>query len=183
LQHTFSDFEKENSKKTIPVLITNNHVLSQDYLDESEIIEFTLNENKIKKEIKLTKKRRNYTNEEFDVTIIEIFPEKDSIDRNSFLDVDPNIIYEDCQKRFKNKHVYIIGNIDEISNGILKYIYEDGIKMEYFFSTEPGMSGSPIINLNNYKVIGVHKGASLKKTSNYGTFLRERANQRVLFKK
>ena len=49
--------------------------------------------------------------------------------------------------------------------------------MEYYFSTEPGMSGSPIINLNTYKVIGVHKGASKNKTSNYGTFLREPIKQ------
>ena len=49
--------------------------------------------------------------------------------------------------------------------------------MEYYFSTEPGMSGSPIINLNTYKVIGVHKGANKNKTINYGTFLREPIKQ------
>lgn len=169
----FNDFDKENTKNKIPVLITNHHVLSQDYLDESEVIEFTLNENKIKKEIKLTNKRRIYSNEEYDITIIELNPEEDSIESNSFFEVDPKISSDNPQKKFKDIEVYIIGNIDKISNGLLNRIYEDGIKLEYFFSTEPGMSGSPIINLNNYKVIGVHKGASLKKKSNYGIFLRK----------
>ena len=39
------------------------------------------------------------------------------------------------------------------------------------------MSGSPIINLKNYKVIGIHKGANKNKTSNFGTFLREPIKQ------
>ena len=34
------------------------------------------------------------------------------------------------------------------------------------------MSGSPIINLINFKVIGVHKGRSEKKNINYGTFIK-----------
>ena len=173
----FSDFDKINTKNKIPVLITNYHILSQDYLDENEIIELTLNENKIKKEIKLTNKRKNYANEEEDVTIIELNPEEDSIEKNSFFDVDPNIYLENSREKFKDKEVYIIGNINKISNGILKRIYRDGINMEYYFSTEAGMSGSPIINLNNYKVIGIHKGANKNKTSNYGTFLREPIKQ------
>ena len=173
----FSDFDKINTKNKMPVLITNYHVLSQDYLDENEIIELTLNENKIKKEIKLTNKRKNYTNEGFDVTIIELNPEEDSIEKNSFFDVDPIIYFDNPHEECQDKEVYIIGNINKISNGILKRIYKNGIDMEYYFSTEPGMSGSPIINLNTYKVIGVHKGANKNKTSNYGTFLREPIKQ------
>ena len=38
------------------------------------------------------------------------------------------------------------------------------------------MSGSPIINLNNFKIIGIHKGADKKKQWNLGTFLKEPFN-------
>ena len=38
------------------------------------------------------------------------------------------------------------------------------------------MSGSPIINLNNFKIIGIHKGAHPKKQWNLGTFLKEPIN-------
>ena len=35
------------------------------------------------------------------------------------------------------------------------------------------MSGSPIISLNNYKIIGIHKGGNNQKKYNVGTFIRE----------
>ena len=40
-------------------------------------------------------------------------------------------------------------------------------------STEPGSSGCPIINIDNNKVIGIHKGAYSKGDFNLGTILRE----------
>ena len=39
------------------------------------------------------------------------------------------------------------------------------------------MSGSPIINLSNYRVIGIHRGAHSKKETNIGIFIREPVNQ------
>ena len=129
----FTDFDNTDTKNTVPVLITNYHVLSQDFLDENEIIEFTLNEDTIKKEIKITNKRKTYTNKDFDVTIIELNPEEDQIELNSFLDIDPNINCDNPKKEYKNKTIYIIGNINKISNGVLKNIFEDGIKMSYNF--------------------------------------------------
>ena len=39
------------------------------------------------------------------------------------------------------------------------------------------MSGSPIINLNNERVIGIHKGCDKKQNWNLGTFLREPLKQ------
>ena len=35
------------------------------------------------------------------------------------------------------------------------------------------MSGGPIISLNNYKIIGIHKGGDNQKKYNIGTFIRE----------
>ena len=49
-------------------------------------------------------------------------------------------------------------------------IYENEI--EHLCSTEPGSSGSPILNLSNFKVIGVHKGANYGQDINLGIFFK-----------
>ena len=156
-----------------PVLITNNHVLEEKDITKGNIIQFTLDDDKIQKEILITNKRRTYTNVEFDITIIELYPKEDSIQPDSFLDIDPQIFCEEPNKEFRNKEIYIIGNIKEYTHGLIKVIDEQGKDIRYYFSTKPGMSGSPIIILNNFKIIGIHKGSSLDKKYNLGSFLRE----------
>ena len=159
-----------------PALITNNHVLGKEDIGEGKIIKFiltTLNNEKIHKEILITNKRKIFTNEKLDVTIIELNLQEDSIEPDSFLEIDSKINCENPNKEFKNIDVYIIGNIQDYTYGKIKNIDESGINIEHLCSTRPGMSGSPIINLNNFKVIGIHKGAHPKKQCNLGTFLKE----------
>ena len=48
-----------------------------------------------------------------------------------------------------------------MSYGISKEIYNCIIK--HTCNTKPGSSGSPILNLENNKVIGLHKAASKKR--------------------
>ena len=155
------------------VLITNYHVLNKDDIVENKIIKFSLNEKSNTREIKITNKRKTYANEKFDVTIIELNPKEDSLEPDSFFEVDTKINCNNPNDEFRNNEVYIIGNINQYTNGRIKYISEDGKDIEYSFSTKPGMSGSPIINLNNYKIIGIHKGAKKNKKSNVGNFLRD----------
>ena len=61
----------------LPTLITNNHVISEDYLSTENEIEISIND--ISKKINDLKKRKTYTNKDYDITIIEIFPDKDNI--------------------------------------------------------------------------------------------------------
>ena len=63
----------------LPVLITNNHVINQEILNKNEKILIIIN-NEVK-EIELEKIK--YTNEEYDITIIEIKEKKDKI--NNYL--------------------------------------------------------------------------------------------------
>jgi len=58
------------------------------------------------------------------------------------------------------------------SNGVIKRINEDNYNIEHLCSTKPGASGCPIINLNNNRVIGIHKGADIKNW-NVGTFIKD----------
>ena len=159
------------------VLITNNHVLEENDILEGKTIHFTLSKEKIKKKIAIVNKRKTYSNKHLDVTIIQLFPSEDSIEQDSFLDIDKKIFIEDPNKEFKNKDIYIIGKIEEFSHGKIKGIDEDGIFIQHLCSTESGMSGSPIINLNNERILGIHKGGHPTKQWNLGIFLREPLKQ------
>ena len=74
----------------------------------------------------------------------------------------------------KNQYIiqYPEGEKLGVSYGVLKEIYKN---KEYNFKhlccTKEGSSGSPIINLNNNKVIGIHRGADPIGDYNKGLFL------------
>ena len=152
-------FPDNNNK--LSVLITNNHVIND--LNKNITIYY---DNKIK-EIEL-ENRKKYTNKEYDITIIEI-KEKDKIEE--YLEIDEEIM-KGLNKVYAKESIYVLQYPEEklVSYGILNGIIED---KKYNFShlccTDKGSSGSPIINLKNNKVIGIHKEA----TNNYnkGLFL------------
>ena len=156
----------------LPVFITNNHIINKDLLykdntnleiiveDEHNVRNFNLNN------------RMKYTNEDYDITIIEIKKE-DKI--SNYLELDDNIINDliNNNKNYIDKTVYLIeykkGELS-VSNGILDKINE---KQNYEFNhkcnTDGESSGSPILNLDN-KLIGICKKGYNNKY-NKGTFL------------
>ena len=161
----------------LPVLITNNHIINKNILNrKDEKINLDIKGEKDIKTINLNN-RFKYTNEEHDITIIEI-KEGDKI--KNYLNLDEKIINDIINNQNENKYfidktVYIIqypeGELS-VSYGIIQKIV---LKEKYNFlhkcSTYGGSSGSPILNLNNNKVIGIHKiGAN---TGNKGTFLND----------
>ena len=99
----------------LPVLITNNHVLSQNDIKNDCTIKLSLNYDKKKKRIKIEEDRKTYTNEELDITIIEIKENKDNIN-NEFIDLDDDIIdyfrdnenVNDLNDKYSNKSIYIL---------------------------------------------------------------------------
>ena len=62
------------------------------------------------------------------------------------------------------------GNI-KISHGVIKFISQDNYNIGHLCVTFGGSSGGPLINLSNYKVIGVHKGGIIKNKINLGTLI------------
>ena len=159
----------------LPVFITNNHVINKDILYKKDIkIKINIKEENEVKLIDL-KDRIKYTNEEYDITIIEIKEKKDNIKK--YLKLDSNIINNiinnnnNNNKDYNKKTVYIPQYPDgelSVSYGVL--ISED---KEYNFKhkciTKGGSSGSPVLNLKN-KLIGIHKKGIYNKY-NIGTFL------------
>ena len=159
--------------KEMKVLITNNHVINQDFLNKERklvfIIEIEGKENKM--EINLDYERFKYTNEVIDFTIIEII-EEDNI--QSFFEIDENLFEIDENKNIqifsmqfpKGENLQIsFGNI--IKKSIKSKNPENNSSFfAYNIGTEQGSSGSPIISENNLRVIGLHKGSLKHKVNN-----------------
>ena len=158
----------------LPVLMTNNHVISENDIIKNNKIEFTMNNDKLKFEIIINNFRKIYTNE--DMTIIEI-KENDNLSMNSFLEIDYQIFKDNPNDIYKGKSIYLISHpkdgISTYSMGLIKDINEDNCEIRHLCKTYPGSSGCPIINLNNSRVIGIHKGAAKKGNWNLGTLLKE----------
>ena len=109
----------------------------------------------------------------YDITFIEI-KKTDNINSESYLEIDDYIFDENSIKNYRQKSIYLIHypNINvELSTGVIQAISEDNINIMHFCETHHGSSGSPIINLNNHKVLGIHKGAG-EHNYNIGTFLK-----------
>jgi V8-like Glu-specific endopeptidase len=167
-------------KIIIPVMITNYHILDEDYLKKNEEIKISLNDDTIIKTIKLNEKRRIYSNRKFDTTIIEIKPEKDNI--TDFMELDDNIFKEDSNILYNRQSIYII-HYEKGEKAKVSYAIMENGKEEYnivhFCCTENGSSGSPIINLLNNKIIGIHKQGSSKLQKNFGTYLKFPINEYI----
>ena len=150
-------------------LMTNYNVLNEDYINENNKINILLNDEKDVLKIDLTIKREKYFNKEYDITLIEL-KEKDKI--NDFLELDDNILNDNEEMYYEKKSIYILhyllGNDICVSYGILNRINEYDII--HICSTDNGSSGSPILNLENNKVIGIHKEESTN--SNYYNYNR-----------
>ena len=101
----------------------------------------------------------------------------DNIDFKTFLEIDENIFKDGPLDFYRQKSIYLIyyphGNKASYSNGKIKNINIELNNIEHICSTKPGSSGCPIINLNNNRVIGIHKGAHKFEDWNLGVFIKQ----------
>ena len=163
--------------KKLTVLLTNNHIINEKFINENERIEVSINDYKEYKIIEL-KNKKIYTSEKYDTTIIEINSEKEKI--NNYLELDEEIFEH---YNINNKSVYILqypntilGQKAAISYGIIKNI-QDEYNIIHYCCTSNGSSGSPILNLLNHKVIGIHKESVKNKNYNRGSLLKFSINE------
>ena len=167
-----------NSWHPLKVLMTNNHVLNKEEIEIGRNIKFSLNNDKINYEVKIDESRKKYTNEKYDITIIEI-KQKDKLDKIDFFEIDKQIFNENPNEIFKNKNIYLLhypkGKEMDFSLGLIKSINDYTIK--HTCDSNSGSSGGPIIN-SLFQVIGIHKGGDIKgKNFNLGTLLKEPLEQ------
>ena len=167
--------DKNNKYINLPVFITNNHILNENIINSNNIvIELDIKEEKEIKKINLNN-RMKYTNKEYDSTIIEL-KEEDNI--KNYIELDEKILNginnDFFGKDYLDKTSYIIqypkGNLS-VSYGVIENVIENkAYEFLHKCSTERGSSGSPILNIDNNKIIGIHQGAYRNKF-NKGVFL------------
>jgi len=152
----------------LPVLLTCNHVINKSFLSKNNNISILIN-GKTKK-IGL-KNRIIYNNEKLDVTIIEL-KEKDEI--NDFLILDE----ENQDIKISGQTIYILQylNVNEPYVDFGKLNIFDKSKFTHSCNTQHGSSGSPILNLETNKVIGIHIGCHKNYNYNLGIFLNNPLN-------
>ena len=163
------------NKIKIPVMMTNNHIIDEKYLKEKKTITISLKDDSEIKSIHLNNDRIIYTNKDYDITIIEI-KEEDKI--KDFMEIDEIIYKEDSNILFKKQSIYIIhyplSEKVKVSYGVINNIEKYDII--HYCCTQPGSSGSPILNLLTKKVIGIHKAGSENFEFNIGTYLKYPVN-------
>ena len=163
-----------NSVK-IPFLITNNHVLKEEYIEINKTItiSFNIGGKEMIKNILINKSRITLTNKDLDFTLIEI-KNNDNIDLSHIFEIEENINIneESLRNKFVQESIYSLHypNGDNIvaSFGLIKNINDK--KIQHCCWTEEGSSGAPIITLKDHKVVGIHYG--FKKNLNEAIFFK-----------
>ena len=145
------------SEKNIKLLITNNHIINEDFLNKEDKLIYSITEETEEKykEINLKEDRYKLTNKEYDFTIIGILKE-DNI--NNFLEIN------DTSYKIEDK----LFSFHYAKGGKLKYSHGKIIENEVYYilhdvGSKNGSSGCPIILMNNSKVIALHKGVDKNK--------------------
>ena len=164
-----------NDKK-LPVLVTNNHLINEKYINNYKKVKISINENRNNYEIIIDGSRKIYSNQDYDITIIEI-KEEDGIN-NHFLVIDEKLFKNNVKDFYEGKAIYIIQYTFNdkvcISSGIIKEIKD--YELRYSCSTDIGSSGSAIIILEDYTIIGIHHQSPKKLNLNKGIFLKNPFN-------
>ena len=143
---------------TMNVLMTNYHILDKEYYNKNDALNLFINDEKDVKIINLKINRTTYFSEIYDLALIEL-KESDGIPINIYLDLDDNLFKKEINAFYDKKSIYVLqyplGNDAAVSYGLSKEI--NNYEIKHTCSTEHGSSGSPILNLSNNKVIGIHK--------------------------
>ena len=163
--------------KLIPVMITNYHVISDNYINNNKQIKISINENK--DIININNKSKIYSSKinEYDIMIIKL-----NEDKYNYLELDQNIFKDKSESLYENESIYILhypnGGKASVSYGYgIERINDYDIK--HLCNTESGSSGGPILSLESNKIIGIHKGFINKENNhfNIGTFIKFPLNE------
>ena len=163
-----------DKNKMLPMLITYDFM--EDKISKNgQKIMIKINEEKDMKSIDLDN-RIKYHSKEYHTVMIEI-KETDNI--KNYLELD-NIIIQEIFKTNNKKFQYLKETIYviqyslelSVSFGTLNNIKEnEKHQFEYSCFTSSGSSGSPILNINSNKLIGIHIFRDIKNNSGNGIFL------------
>ena len=158
--------------KLAPVLITNNNVINDDILARKKDINIeSFCTSSIKSKKLNLSNRTAYNNKKLGISIIEIV-NKDGFKNINMFELDEDMLSGKTDK-FIDKSIYMIHSNQKtlyVSYGLVNDI---GKNQSYNFmhtcKAFNGSSGSPILNLENNKIIGIHSSTNVN--INEGFFL------------
>ena len=161
-----------NDEHLFKCLITNNHVLKKNFFETNNEIKLEIDN--ISYSIDLNINRKIWTNEEIDYTIIEIKKE-DNIEY--FLTYDDNITRKSFSyKDYKDEGIIVPTFMEnrqlETDKGKV-ILSSNNFLFFHNLNTDEGSSGGPIVLVNNYRVMGIHRGSYEEYNKNLGIFLCE----------
>ena len=150
--------------KLAPVLITNNNVINDDILArKKDIIIKSFCTSSIKQKTLNLSNRTAYNNKKLGISIIEIV-NKDGFKNINMFELDEDMLSGKTDK-FIDKSIYMIHSNQKtlyVSYGLVNDI---GKNQSYNFmhtcKAFNGSSGSPILNLENNKIIGIHSSTNV----------------------
>ena len=169
----------EHEGGLIPVLITNYHVIDDEYMEKNDKLKYYINNDSYVIDINKDSKLYSSSRDKYDIMIIRLKEGQ----AKCYLKIDNNIFKDNSENNYSYEDIYILhyANAKEakISFGKgLEKINDNDIK--HFCHTEPGSSGGPILSRNTNMVIGIHKGSYKKNNKceyNRGTFLKFPLNE------
>ena len=160
---------------SIPVLITNNHVIDESFMELKNQLKVYINDESYI--IGINKKNIIYSSErnKYDIIIIKL---REGEIKN-FLQIDQNIFKFNSENLYLDEQIFILHFPNA---GEAKVSYACGIEkindydIKHKCNTEVGSSGGPIFSAITKRIIGIHKGAisnrERKTAYNIGTFLK-----------
>ena len=146
--------------KQIPVLITNYHIISDEFIKNKKQLKISINNEQIFDIISINDNSKIYSSirNEYDIMIIKLDEEKNIY---HYLELDEHIDAQNLENLYEDKSIYILHypNGDKVSVSFGYGIMEiDKYYIKHLCNTEHCSSGSPILNLKTNKVIGIHSG-------------------------
>ena len=158
----------------IPVLITNYHILSNEFIDTKKQLKISINNDKVIDIININENSKIYFSqfEQYDIMILKI----EENYKYHYLELDYNLLEENEENIYKDKSIYILhypeGNNISVSFGCGITKSKDKYYITHLCNTGPYSSGSPILNLLTNKVIGIHTGIFMNIDFDNGVLLK-----------
>ena len=161
--------------KLLKTLIVCNHSINEEVITLNDI-KISFNNQKYTLELHGGTDRIIYSSKEYDVTFIEI-KDEDNLKFVQFLELD-DFLLEERYPLLKYKssvyipHYYLGGSGVCVSYGLIHSISGDDNILRIIINTAPN-SSSPILNVNNNKVVGIKLGKSKFSEFNIGRPLKQ----------
>ena len=160
--------------KKVHCLLTNYHILDEEYVKKNKTIKISMNDNSINKEIPINENDILYFSKsyKYDIIIIKINIEENYI---NYLELDDNLFNKNFEKAFSEQMIYILHYPNESKSSVsfdFGAVYIEKFNISHKCDTKMSSSGGPILNFSNKKVIGIHREYNDSEKYNIGTILK-----------